>query len=321
MLESMHVADIDRLFAIPQPAGKMNAVAENIASLSNTPLQAFNEQNHIAHLKTHFQFALDPIFGSNPMNIPKMTGLLAHMQEHISMLYGQVFNQALIEVGADRYDIIENESTAKIDEELEGLNGVVLQNVQKILQPFMDQYAKFAQMVQQANQPPQDPNVMKVQVEQMRAQNEQMKIQIDAQTEQQKLQIEQSKMQLEQQKMQYEAEDSQLDAQTKQQESQVEDNYNNTLLSIEQMKANTEENRYLLQAQIELEKLRAQQGMAIREENLQREIHNAKTQFEHDNAAADRQIELYKLEKEAIKQESSPTESKSKRKKSKADNE
>jgi len=271
ILQSMNVQDIDRLFALPQQAGKLNAVAENKAVLDGTPLQAFTEQNHFAHLTTHLGFALNPMFGSNPFNMSKMIQLLNHIQEHVALLYGQVFNEALVQSGgAEHFSIMEDESIPQIDTALSDLQPQVLERVNKMLEPFMGPYQEWMQKVQQANQPPQDPNVMKAKADEQR-------------------------VQLQAQEMQQKAQQSQADNEIAKMKIEADQNYNNTMLSLEQMKTNTEENRNILNAYMELEKMKLQQGMHIDEKMLEDHIHRTKADFERDNATADKALKAFEL--------------------------
>lgn len=270
ILESMHIQDIDRLFSLPQQAGRLNAVAENKAALDNTPLQVFADQDHLAHLKTHLGFATSPIFGSNPYNMQKMSGLLSHMQEHIAMLYGQVFNEALVQAGITNYNIMEDESIPQIDQTLESLQESVMNRVNLMLQPYMQPYSKWMQEVQKAMQPPPDPNVMKIQ-------------------------LEQQKLQLATQESQQKAKQDVLNSQVEQQKIDAEKVYDQTLLSIEQMKTNTEENRNILNARLELAKLQQEAGKHIDEKALEGYIHDTRLAFERDNATAENALKLLTL--------------------------
>lgn len=271
ILVSMDIQDIDRVLSVPQQAGKLNAVAENKSVLDGTPLQVFSDQDHLSHLQTHLGFALSPIFGSNQFNMAKMPLLLSHMQSHVSMLYGQVFNQALVEGGVSNFNILEDESTPDIDKELNKLQDIVLKKVTEMLQPYMQQYAQWMQQVQQANQPPQDPNMMKVQVEQQ-------------------------KLQLEAQEMQQKAQQAQMENQTAQQKLKSEQEYDQTMLNMEHMKTNTQQAQELMSAQIEIEKMKQAQGQHIDEKLLDKYVHDTELQFDHDNQHADRVLKLMELE-------------------------
>src|SRR4030095_8317003 len=67
---------------------ELNAVNENMAMSLGRPVAAFPEQDHLAHIEVHTNFAESPMFGSNPLIAPKFMGLyVQHIVEHIVMWY------------------------------------------------------------------------------------------------------------------------------------------------------------------------------------------------------------------------------------------
>ena len=283
-LQSLGVQDIDKILNVPSVGGKLNAVAENIACLEGNAIQAFTNQNHMAHLVTHLQFMMNPIYGQNPANAPKMMVLLTHMQEHITMLYGQVMNEALIQVGGEQYKILDGESIPAIDKDLSKLNTIVLAQVQKMLAPYMDSYTKVSQQILQANQPPQSP--------------EQMQMQMKQQELQQNQQETQAKLQMQGKEMQTHAQLEQMKLQTETQLQQLKDNTeklklrNELAVATMQMESENKESA----SNVEIEKLRLLEAHIASAEKLRIELEK-----HHSGLAHASLVEGHKSGHDAIK--------------------
>jgi hypothetical protein len=83
----------------------MNAVNENVALAFGRPVQAFPEQDHLAHIQVLVDFLDSPMLGSNPLIAQRyMTPALQHLAEHIVYWYlnhmvGTVSDHAEADVG------------------------------------------------------------------------------------------------------------------------------------------------------------------------------------------------------------------------------
>lgn len=92
-LKLLQVPDVDGLANLPKDAKRLDPLEENyVASSSDEsrPLRAYEDQDHLAHLKAHIHFATSPMLGANPLMasgvMPKM---LQHCKEHLLALYKQ----------------------------------------------------------------------------------------------------------------------------------------------------------------------------------------------------------------------------------------
>ncbi|MBV5332328.1 hypothetical protein JZU54_01880, partial [bacterium] len=82
---------------------EQNAVNENVAATMARPIVAFPEQDHIAHLKTHLAYLMNPALGMNPLIAPTfIPAILNHLKEHIALWYAtSVFDLGSEATGTD----------------------------------------------------------------------------------------------------------------------------------------------------------------------------------------------------------------------------
>lgn len=81
----------DEVLATPGDPEELDPIAENMAATDpQKALKAYEDQDHMDHLRSHLSFMTSPILGMNPMMVvPTLPALLAHCKEHIVMLYGE----------------------------------------------------------------------------------------------------------------------------------------------------------------------------------------------------------------------------------------
>ncbi len=66
---------------------RIQNIDENMSVMYGKPIRAFIEQDHEAHIAVHMQFLQDPSLGSNPAHKGMQPILMAHIAEHIALLY------------------------------------------------------------------------------------------------------------------------------------------------------------------------------------------------------------------------------------------
>jgi hypothetical protein len=101
MYQALEIQNIDEILPPPQQPQPMDPAMENGRALVGTPLQAFEDQNHEAHIMAHIAVLGVPIYMATPHAI---TALHAHIQEHVALLtrkqvleqYAEMKQQALI---------------------------------------------------------------------------------------------------------------------------------------------------------------------------------------------------------------------------------
>ena len=87
MYEAVRVQNIDEILKEPEEAAQLDPVDENMAVLLGKPIKAFSEQNHEAHIAVHLQFMSDPSLAGNPAAKALQPVLIAHIAEHVALLY------------------------------------------------------------------------------------------------------------------------------------------------------------------------------------------------------------------------------------------
>ena len=77
----------DLLIPRPEPQ-RLNAVNENVAATMGRPLVAFPDQDHLAHIKIHLDYMMNPALGGNPLIGPVvLPTMLTHLKDHVALWY------------------------------------------------------------------------------------------------------------------------------------------------------------------------------------------------------------------------------------------
>ena len=95
MLEALRIPNIGEVLKEPEEAVRLDPVDENMSIMYGKPIRAFPEQDHDAHIAVHMQFIQDPSLGGNPGARNLQPVLIAHIAEHIALLYRQRMQTAI----------------------------------------------------------------------------------------------------------------------------------------------------------------------------------------------------------------------------------
>jgi len=159
-LKQLKVPNIKELMPnMPEPE-ELNAADENVAMSLGRRAFAYPHQNHLAHLQTHLDYAMNPIYGSNPIIAPAFTpSALDHIKEHLVLWYSSQMNKYVEgALGKPVKDYDMPEITAQVDK-LFGLGSQIVNiDAQKVfsnLMPILQQMAQIAATY--APKPPLDP--------------------------------------------------------------------------------------------------------------------------------------------------------------------
>ena len=87
MYEAIRIPNIDEILKKPEEAVQMDPIDENMSVMYGKPIRAFPEQDHSSHIAVHMQFLQDPSLGGNPGAAQMQPILIAHLAEHIALLY------------------------------------------------------------------------------------------------------------------------------------------------------------------------------------------------------------------------------------------
>ncbi len=89
MYEAIRINNIDEVLKAPEEAVRLDPIDENMSVMYGKPIRAFPEQDHDSHIAVHMQFLSDPSLAGNPGARAMQPILIAHIAEHIALLYRQ----------------------------------------------------------------------------------------------------------------------------------------------------------------------------------------------------------------------------------------
>ena len=87
MYEAIRIPNIDEILVKPADAPMLDPIDENMSVMYGKPIKAFIEQDHDSHIAVHMQFLQDPSLAGNPGAAGMQPILVAHVAEHIALLY------------------------------------------------------------------------------------------------------------------------------------------------------------------------------------------------------------------------------------------
>jgi len=194
MYQALEVQNIEEILPAPPQPQPMDPAMENGRAIVGTPLQAFPQQNHDAHIKTHISLLKTPFVQQNAM---AMAALYAHIQEHVAFMareqamsgINETIEQMNVAVAAGtvnpqeaQMQIQQVQATAA---DAEQMNAYVALLQQQILEKMLPELAP----------PPPDPMADPlVQIRQQELMTKQQENMTDAQIDAQKLEIERQKL-------------------------------------------------------------------------------------------------------------------------------
>jgi hypothetical protein len=157
-LKQMKVPNVAELMPSAIKPGEMNAIDENMSMALGKPAFAYPGQDHLAHIMSHLNFALDPTMGSNP--IVAMSCLpqeMEHIKQHMVLWYkDQMTKYAAGDTGLDLSKYDEKGMTKAIDQTVAVASEHVKMDTQKVFEKVMPALQQLgqtvAQMVQQQKQ-------------------------------------------------------------------------------------------------------------------------------------------------------------------------
>ncbi len=210
MYEAIRINNIDEVLKKPEEASKLDPITENMSLMYGKPIRAFPEQDHESHIAVHMQFISDPSLAGNPGARSMQPLLIAHIAEHIALLYRQRM-QASINMSLPGMPDI-RDPKFKFEDIDPALDMAISQRAAEVVKqaPQMEAIKPLVAMSQQQqqNNPLQyAQELAKLEAEALKART-QVQIQADQAKAQQKLAINEAEakqdMQIEQAKLQQE---------------------------------------------------------------------------------------------------------------------
>lgn len=189
-LKQMKVPNINELLKdTPSPEQRTSA-DENAAMLIGQPAYAYIQQDHIAHIQDHLQFAMNPFLGQSPFADPNyLNNLIEHLKQHMTLWYLNRSNGYVEQATGKPVDNYDDPSlTATIDQVYTTVGGHVMLDSEQVFGQFQQALQTLVQMAQQRNQSkqilPPDAQVVKdtsMAETQRKAQADQARLQLDVQ--------------------------------------------------------------------------------------------------------------------------------------------
>jgi len=196
ILKQTKIPDAESLLAqTPQPQ-RMNAVNENVAATMGSPIVAFPDQDHLAHIQVHLSYMTNPLLGGMSLIAPvAIPPLLNHLKDHIALWYvNEVVKVASDAAGRDISDLMDTEDT-NVDQEFDRTLAAADQHVEQSAQNQLSNIPVIIQAAQQilakySPAPTPDPT----NVAMIAAQNQMQETQRKAAYDQNKADIERAKI-------------------------------------------------------------------------------------------------------------------------------
>jgi len=197
LLKQMKIPNINEIM-VDQPSPEQRTSAdENAAMLIGQPAYAYIQQDHIAHIQDHLQFAMNPFMGQSPFADPNyLNNLIEHIKQHMTLWYLNRSNGYVEEsTGKPIKNYNDPKYTPVVDKLYTVVGAHVMMDTQEVFKDFMPSFEKLTQMAQQRqNQPPQLPPEAQVVKDTSMAETQRK-----AQADKAKQAYEQAKLQMEQQ--------------------------------------------------------------------------------------------------------------------------
>jgi len=201
VLKQMKVPNINEILKeTPSPEQRTSA-DENAAMLMGQPSYAYIQQDHIAHIQDHLQFAMNPFMGQSPFaDSSYLDHLLEHIKQHMTLWYLNRSNGYVEQSMGKPIEDYENpKHTPEIDKMYTMIGGHVMIDTTEVFNQFMPSIQKLIGMAKQKqNTPaplPPDAQVVK-DTSMAETQRKTQKDQADMQSAQAKLAAELQKVQL-----------------------------------------------------------------------------------------------------------------------------
>lgn len=211
LLKQLKIPAYNELLKNTPSPNELNAADENVAMALGQNGYAYMHQDHLAHIQSHLDFALNPAFGGNPiMASIYLPRALEHIKQHMVLWYLNR-SQGYVTKLRDGRRITEKEYEDKrLTPEIDKVYALVSQHVkmdsEKAFSQILPLLQQLLQAMQQLTPQPQLPPEAMVLKEtsmaetQRRAQRDQAEMQLKGQDMQQRAQIDMARLQAEQQR-------------------------------------------------------------------------------------------------------------------------
>jgi hypothetical protein len=156
LLKQMKVPNINELLRdTPSPEQRTSA-DENAAMLIGQPAYAYVQQDHIAHIQDHLQFAMNRFFGQSPFADPNyLNNLIEHLKQHMTLWYVNRSNGYVKkQIKKDIYNYEDPKFTSEYDKLYALVGAHVILDSDQVFQQFAPSFSKLIEMAQAKKSPP-----------------------------------------------------------------------------------------------------------------------------------------------------------------------
>jgi hypothetical protein len=160
VLGQLKIPAVEEVLPNPLGAKESNPALENVSMTMGRPAAAYPDQDHIAHIKIHLEYAMNPAYGSNPVIGPTFAPhALEHIKQHLTLHYLQSMRAYVAQAAGGR-DTLELHQEKPLDVEAQQAlalaSQMVSQDSQQTMQPYVQQIQQLAQKVAQGQQAQQE---------------------------------------------------------------------------------------------------------------------------------------------------------------------
>jgi hypothetical protein len=210
VLGQLKVPAIDEVLPNPLGSKESNPALENVGMTMGRPAAAYPDQDHLAHIRIHLDYAKNPAYGGNPVIGPMFApNALEHIKQHLTLHYLQSMRSYVAQAagGNDAFQLNQEKPLSiQAQQALAIASEMVGQDSQEQMQQYVQEIQQLAQKVQQANQQRQeaasmaDPTaqvILKTQMAetQRKTQEAQAKMQLESQKDKQEYEIKVAQLQ------------------------------------------------------------------------------------------------------------------------------
>ena len=157
VLKQMKIPNINELLKDTPAPEQRTSADENAAMLIGQPSYAYLQQDHIAHMQDHLQFALNPFFGQSPFADPNyLNNLIEHLKQHMTLWYLNRSNGYVEKSMGHPVDNYEDPRlTPTIDKVYTVVGAHVMIDTNEVFGQFQQALQQIMQMAQQRKSTPQ----------------------------------------------------------------------------------------------------------------------------------------------------------------------
>lgn len=198
VLKSLKVPYVKEILPDPRGVVESNPALENVQMSMGQACAAFPDQDHVAHMITHFAYYLDPNYGGSPAIAPQFAPqLVAHLKQHLTLHYlasmkkdvEQSLGEDIFKLHEEKpLSVLSQQSLAMASLTVAQKNQAVLAEFQPLIKDLLDKVAK-SQKARQENALLADPSAAVL------LKTEQAKSQLQAQDAERRYKLEIEKLQ------------------------------------------------------------------------------------------------------------------------------